>query len=318
MTMSDEHPHPWTTDPTWQESVAAWFHDAERGIGGWLRWGVHPALGFGRFNVFVFADDGLRFRRVDERVPIEVGVEPPAELRVARCIADVDANGRPRLRWDEPECAGSLAFEGFYPPQGWGSSQAASEIDAAVNAGHLECSGLLRGALRLDDRELQIEALAHRDRSWGPRHLEAVHTHRMMSGTTGPELSFAATQLQLVDGTVHAAGFLARDGVVEELADAEILATLHLDGVSVASGRCRAVLDDGREVVIDAETIDGQLTPFDDYLTTDHVARARSDDLVGFCDVEITNNPRAGSAMPRFVQYAADGDGLSRRPPPPR
>jgi hypothetical protein len=66
-------------------------------------------------------------------------------------------------------------------------------------------------------------------------------------------------------------------------------------------------------LTIACETIEGFLNPHDDYLCSEHISVARCGDLIGFCDNELTNNPRLGLAQPAFPQYVTAGDGLSDR-----
>lgn len=305
----DELTHHWGDDPHWQESVCAWFWDPSAAVGGWFRWGWHPNAGHGRVQLFAFDADGTRYRHVDQRAPIDPA--PGGDLELAGCRASVD-DGSPTFRWERPECAADLRFEGFHDPQGWGTSEGAAAIDAALNSGHLECSGQVRGNLRLGDRTVTVDALAHRDRSWGPRRLDAVVSHQMVSGTCGPELSFATTVVFLANGERVAAGFVARDGDISPVRDVEVLATWLADGVSLHHAETTVTLESGEVLEVDATPVSGQLTPWDHYLTTDHVSVARVGGRTGMCDVELTNNPRLGVADPPFVLRAAHGEGLEQ------
>ena len=93
-----------------------------------------------------------------------------------------------------------------------------------------------------------------------------------------------------------------------------LLPSIHIDGYSVESGRAFIRLADRTRLEIVCETIDGFLNPHDEYLCSEHISIARCGDLVGFCDNELTNNPRLGLAFPLFPLYVTDGDGLSDQP----
>ncbi|MBA2281972.1 MAG: hypothetical protein H0W25_12185 [Acidimicrobiia bacterium] len=261
--------------------------------------------------VFAYDNDGQRFRRVRERVPThQVRFD---RLAVGTGWAGV-TDGAVAYRWEEPECGASLGFEPFYEPVGFGISADEADLQRSVYAGHLECSGRLKGTLRIGDRSIEIDALGHRDRSWGPRRVASVLTNRMFTGTMGPALSFAAIEIR-TDAAVNRHGFVARHGVVTPCEDLVILPSIGLDGYSVDGGTCHLRLAGGEVLRITAETVDGQLTPFDDYLCSEHLSIARCGDLVGMCDNELTNNPRLGTATLPFVDHVAAGDGLSLRPP---
>jgi len=296
-------------DPSWQESVAVWFFDEKIDVGGFFRFGAHANEGYGRCNLFAFRESVHRFRAVDERVSIERAVAG-SDLVVGTFRAGVDGDTA-HFAWHEPDCEAELRFAGFYPRQGFGGrAEDDDHLQHDVYSGHLECSGQLTGMLRLGAETHHVDALCHRDRSWGPRRIDAIHTNRMFTGTVGPALSFALNVIQTVDGTVSQVGYVVRDGTVEQLDRFEILPSIRLDGYSVASGTCRVLLASGDELTLEATTIAGQLTPFDEYLCSDHISRVRCGELTGFCDNELTNNPRLGTAMPKFLLEVDGGEGL--------
>ena len=310
LTSTDDLAHDHDGGDAWQESVAVWFFDDTTGVGGFFRIGSHPTQGFGRVNLFTFREGVHRFRRVDERVPLGDWAGAGSDLVVGTARAGVDGEDVV-FSWRDHDCDADLRFSGFYPRQGFGGRAADdAHLQADVYTGHLECSGRLVGRVRLGDETTAVDALCHRDRSWGPRRIDAIHTNRMFTGTTGPELSFACNEIQTVDGTVSQVGFVVRDGTVEQYSGFELLPSIRLDGYSVVSGTCRITLESGEELLLSAETVAGQLTPYDGYLCSEHISRVRCGDLVGFCDNELTNNPRLGREEPRFLIDVDGGDGL--------
>lgn len=306
--------HTWdASDRRWQESVAVWFHDREAGAGGFFRFGLHPIEGIGRANMFAFFEDGQRFRRVVAGVPVDVVAGEP--MRVGSCVVDVDGDWQLRYSWSEPECEATLTMiEHFYGEHGFAGS-GDDALGGLIYGGHLESSGVLTGTIRIGDRVKDVRALVHRDRSWGPRDMAPVVTNRMMTGTFGIDLSFALNTVVLTGGTIANVGFVARDGVVEDVTDFVLLPSIHLDGYSVEAGTAIVRLPSGERLTITCETIEGFLNPHDEYLCSEHISTAWCDGRVGFCDNELTNNPRLGTAMPPLVQYVTDGDGLSERIP---
>jgi hypothetical protein len=133
----------------------------------------------------------------------------------------------------------------------------------------------------------------------------------------GPELSFALNTIGLIDGQVANVGFVVRDGRIEDVQEFVILPSIHLDGYSVETGTALVRLSSGDVIEITCRTVEGFLHPFDDYLCSEHVSVASCGDLVGFCDNELTNNPRLGSALPPHPLHVASTDGLSDCPPRP-
>jgi hypothetical protein len=317
MTLSarDDLLHHADDDPTWQESVAVWFFDEETDVGGFFRLGAHLNQAFGRSNLFAFREGVHRYRKIDERVPLEPG-SAGSDLVVGTARAGIEGDDV-QFAWREPECDADLRFAAFYPRQGFGGrSEDDAHLQHDIYSGHLECSGRLTGTIRLGDETHDVDALCHRDRSWGPRRIDAIHTNRMFTGTVGPALSFALNVIQTVDGTASQVGYVVRDGIVEQLDRFEILPTIRLDGYSVAGGTCRVRLASGEELWFEATTVAGQLTPFDEYLCSDHISRVRCGALSGFCDNELTNNPRLGTAAPKFLLEVDGGTGLRPFPEP--
>ncbi|MEM7141413.1 MAG: hypothetical protein AAF548_10320 [Actinomycetota bacterium] len=308
--------HPWDAeDQLWQESVAAWFWDGESRAGGFFRFGIHPTHGVGRHNLFAFFADGDRFRRV--RSGVAIAPNPTEPLRVGSTWAGVDRDGRLQFSWAEPECEADFTMvEHFYPEHGFAGG-GDDALEGLIYGGHLESSGRITGRLRVGSIEREIDALVHRDRSWGPRDMSMVLTNRMMSGTFGAELSFALNTIVLQNGMVARVGFLARDGVIEDVEDYVILPSIHLDGYSVEAGDAYVRTKEGEQLHISCRTVEGFLNPHDEYLCSEHISIARCGDRVGFCDNELTNNPRLGHAMPPHPLYVTDGDGLSSPPARP-
>ena len=141
--------------------------------------------------------------------------------------------------------------------------------------------------------------------------MDAVVTNRMLTGTMGPELSFAAIEIQ-TDEATNRHGFVvrARRGHARARTSSS---SRRSASTATASTRawptCRLL--GGEVLTITAETVDGQLTPFDGYLCSEHLSIARCGDLVGMADNELTNNPRLGTADPPFLTHVDGGDGLS-------
>jgi hypothetical protein len=303
--------HRWDADDQhWQESVAVWFFDADTGAGGFFRVGIHPNQHYGRYNVFAFVEGRQRFRRVRGRADATpISPVPGDALTVAGCSTGIDT-----FAWDEPECSAELTMVEYFYAEHSFSGHGDDALDGLIYGGHVESSGRLAGTLRVGVDACEISALVHRDRSWGPRDMAAVMTNRMITGTMGPELSFALNSIGLVGNHTANVGYVVRNGVAEDVHDYVILPTIHLDGYSVEAGTALVRLSSGETLDITCETVEGFLNPHDDYLCSEHISTARCGDLVGFCDNELTNNPRLGSAWPPNPLYVTDVDGLSPCP----
>lgn len=311
---SSDRPHSPLDHPLWQESDCYWFWDAARGIGGFHRVGQHPNTKVGQVMLFVFEEGGQRYRHVAEHA---VGADARSGdgQRVHTSTVHALGGGAMRFGWADAECAADLRFEDpFYLPRDWSMAGHGAAARAQMNAGgHLECSGRLRGTLRIGTRELTVDALAHRDRSWGPRDVSRVAQHRMCTGTVGRAFSFAAFTLAFKPAGRHAAGFVVRDGVHEDVTGVRVLATLDNDGLTAVGGETQLTLASGERIVVPCTARQSFLHVTHGYVATDAISTFRHGDEAGFCDLEIANNPHHGTHVPGSAEVNAVcvTDGLS-------
>jgi hypothetical protein len=310
-----DRPHTPLPHPLWQESDCYWFWDAAQGVGGFQRIGQHPNTGSGHVMLFVFEEGGERYMHYGMH-PVGPAHRDDSGQRVASSSAQALGNARMRYRWNEADCEGDLVFEdAFYAPRDWSRAGHGTAVREKMNAGgHLECSGRIRGRLRIGARALSVDALAHRDRSWGPRDTTVVVQHRMFSGTLGPELSFACFSLALRNGARHQAGFVVRNGAEDDIRDARLIATLDDDGLSVLGGEARLTLVSGETLSVPCRARQGFLSVTDGYVSTDSIASLTYAGRTGFCDLEVANNPLRGTHVPALgeARLLCVQPGLSR------
>jgi hypothetical protein len=292
-------PHAPLAHPLWQESDCYWFWDARQRVGGFHRIGQTPASARGHVMLFVFAEGGERYMRYDTP-PITPADRDARGQRVGNSHAAALGNARMAYGWNEADCDGALVFdEAFYAPRDWSRSGHGVGARERMNAGgHVECSGRIRGKLRIGQQHYAIDALAHRDRSWGPRDGSVVAQHRMFSGSVGPALSVACFSLALRNGQRHAAGFIVRDGVEEDIAQIRIIASLDTDGLTALGGEARLILASGETLALPCRARQGFLSVTQGYVSTDSIASLRHAGHDGFCDLEIANNPLRGTHVP--------------------
>lgn len=298
---ADDRPHAPLDDARWQESDCLWFADWNAGLTGFFRIGQNPAQGTGAVLAYVARMDGPDWRGCFTSP--DRGRDDHGQ-RVGAAHAEARAPQVMRYRWADAACSADVTFaDSFYEPRGWAKDASASGLNDTINSqGHLECTGRLTGSVTLNGEEVAIDALAHRDRSWGVRDIAMVRQHRMCTGTFGPGLSFATTVLQLANGHYHKAGFVVRDGVEEDIADVDILALVDADGVTVRGGQCRIMLGSGERLEIDCETVGGFAHIYgDSYLTSENLSVARwtgpEGVQTGFCDLECSINAQAGTGL---------------------
>jgi hypothetical protein len=168
--------------------------------------------------------------------------------------------------------------------------------------GHLECSGRVRGVVDIGGRAYEINALAHRDRSWGARDNSKVslHRYRMFSGTVGPELSFASFLLDLRNGPPMVAGFVVRDGIDHDVRDLRVLTTFDADGLSPIGATALLTLETDEIVRVQCAGVQGFMTPVPEAeaVSSDTIATIDHHGTTGFCDLELSTNPGRGTYLP--------------------
>lgn len=311
----------------WQESDCYWFYDRQQGVGGFHRIGQRPNQGKGQLILFAFKEGGERFLmraegRADGEGEIALTPESRQENRqmVGTHTAEALGDGRMRFTWDEPDCAADVEFyESFHTPRNWSKTGHSDEFMNNLNPdGHLECSGKLRGTIRIGSESYDIDALCHRDRSWGFRDTgrASLHRYRMFSGTVGPELSFASFLLDLKDGPKMVAGFVARHGVEHDIRDLRVMTTLDSDSFTPLGAVAVLTLENGEEIRIESEAVQGFMTPVLEAgsAVLDHISTFTYEGKTGFLDLEMCNNPGRGTYVPRQedVTFTAIDQGLSK------
>jgi hypothetical protein len=323
-----DSPHTPGQNQFWQESDCLWYYDDNTGIGGFYRLGQRPNEKTGQVTCFAFAKDGERFVHTGRaRNPNAHGGGYPigpedrwaAGHRVAGFEAGSLGDGRQYFKWDQPACAADLIFsDDYYLPRGW-PGKAEGWMNNLNPEGHLEVGGRLRGEMRIGHRTYQIDALAHRDRSWGYRDNSRaqMHRYRMFTGTCGPAMSFATFHMDIEGAGLMQSGFVVRNGVESEVIDQRVFMTVDRDNVTTTDSRVVLTLKGGEKLRFRCETVQGFLTPVPEASTpwiADNISKVTYEGLTGFCDMEIGVNPGRGRYTPTQadVTLLAVDEGLSR------
>lgn len=303
----DDCPHPDDGQDEFQESALFVWHDIETGVGGFWRLGQEVVRGqqnscFGVFS----ARDGLRFRSNVTGVPMAPGDRSEThmgcgpELRV-----DLDSL---RIRSDFADCEIDISFADFIPRYDWYTL-----LGRRTHANnHFETSGSVKGTVRIGDREVQIDGMGYRDRSWGPRHWHDIRSTRWWPCVFGPDLTIFTLSAVTPDGS-GVQGFMVKDGVPQTLRDVSTLATLDWDAISPVSGEGRFTLADGTHGIVHHEATDGIVLHVRGYTAVESIGIARYGDRIGMSNYEVCTNPTSGSEPPVLTLRANNGDGLSRR-----
>jgi len=326
-------PHTPGPEEHWQESDCLWYYDDDTGVGGFYRVGQRPNMKTSQISFFAFARDGERFVHTGEahNPKLHGGAYPmgPEDRwetghRANGFEAGSLGDGRQYFKWDKPETAANLIFsDDFYTPHNW-PSKSDDWMDNLNPDGHLEVGGMLRGEIRIGKKTYNINAMAHRDRSWGARNnaKTQMHRYRMFSGTCGPKLSFATFHMDIEGAGLMVSGLVVRDGKVHEVADQRVFMTVDRDNISTTGSTVFLTLKNGEVLRFTCKTVQGFLTPVPEAATpwiADNISIVECEGLKGFCDMEIGVNPGRGSYKPTQddVTLLAVDEGLSKFIPYP-
>lgn len=286
----------------WQESDWLSCYDADQGVGVIFRLGQRPDRGEGQPSLFTFAMDGKRFllpeyggMGTDCKITIEDRWE--SGCQVSGHKVEALGGGEMLFCWNYPESSGNLRFqEQIYLPRDWSRSGKHKKVVVDMNAdGHLECSGRVRGELRIADKKYQLDCFGHRDRSWGERDSYVTRMHRCLSawGSIGEELSFAAALMEFENGRSVATGFVVRNGVEEDLCTLNLLTTMDGDMATPLAGKILIGLESAEQITVDCDLKQafGGFSPGSTFAALGVVHYAGQ---AGFCCYSVISNTSRG------------------------
>lgn len=300
-------------DQWWQDSVFLTWYARAAGIGGVFRIGHEPNFGGGISTLWfgLVTDSGTRYRR--NVVSALTAEDFPADgfgAMSGRYQQTFD--GRMHYRAHDEDLFLDLTVDDFYPRTDFFPPDAGT-VSQDFASSHYECSGRISGIVRLAGRDHEVDGLCHRDHSWGTRRWDTLLNHRWMPGTFGPELSFGSIAWHGVDGSLRQFGYLVRDGEVV-IADAvDMAVTIEADGTTCRAGTTVWTLPGGERLTIAAAPYDGVISEHHGVGVVDSICELERNGVSGFCDLEISTNPRHGALPIRTAVRAVNVDGLSHR-----
>ncbi|HEX9684073.1 MAG TPA: hypothetical protein VGA13_13395 [Acidimicrobiales bacterium] len=317
MTNDDGHeprrPREVGPEPLWNESMYVFWRDESARVSGWTRIAQQPNAGAtSTFACVALHDDGGRFRMLD--------------------LGDYRDGYRDHGRWSglgqqwwweddvlrishqSDDCSYDLSWSGFYEPVDFHALMATFVEDLGeINAHHVEQSGSVSGRVHIGDREIDIDALGHRDHSWGHRDTGSMLTSRWMIGTVGPDLSWSGVTVLKSDGALIRTGFVVRGGEVTPMTGVEVNLDTKEDGLSYVRGEATFGLVDGSSLAVTlTDVTPGGILEVPPWLGLEASAVATIEGRHGVGNCEVSNNITGGStAPPVLVTGGATTNGLA-------
>jgi hypothetical protein len=301
-------------DEWWQDSAFMVFNARDAGIGGVIRIGHEPNHGGGIVSLWfgLVTKDGTRYRR-----------------NTTNALGDADRldngfgalDGRYKITHDgehvhysvdDEDCRVELTVNDFYPRTDFFPSSAGSLVDDFASS-HFECSGAVSGTIELDGRTYEVDGLCHRDRSWGLRKWDTLLNHRWVPGTIGPELSFGCISWHAVDGTIRQYGYVVRDGEVVYADEIDVVVHMEADGFTHRGGVATWTFAGEEPFVLAVKPYDAVVFEHHGVGDVESFCEIEIDGKPGFCDMEVSTNPRRGTGPITAALKATNVDGVSRR-----
>jgi len=306
---ADNHPHPPGPALSWQESALYCWYDRTAGLGGFLRLGQE--VNAGALNCcFGLFDDEQRFRANVSGVPMVRSDRGDTHMAWGQHIRiDLDTNA---ITADFPDCEARLRFDDFFPAYDYAGLVGGPPLPDGTPH-HLEVGGRLTGTVRLGDREIAVDALGYRDRSWGPRNWAIMRSTRWWPCVFGPDLTIHVLGCVMAPGTLLRCGYVMRNRTPLAIAESDILVTTGTDAISPISGASRLVLENGETLELSCEVRDGIVLHARGYTAVESIGVARLGDRIGMSNLEVCTNPTGGHEPPIITTGANNGLGLSRR-----
>ena len=311
---ADEHPHPPGTAKNYNESMYFNVFDPKGMAGGWFRIGNRPNEGYAEVSVCLYLPDGrvgFMFGRPaisgNERMEaggLSVEVVEPFKHLTVRYNGEVLLLERPHEMADpkaafrnnpKVPCAIELNYEGVSPMFGGETVRedgSALEIDPEKSfaKAHYEQHCAARGVITVGDERFEIDGFGLRDKSWGPRHWQAIEWYRWCPMNFGRDFGMMLSTIGDGQGGVRQGGMVFRDGVYDLITTCEIDSDWDENGYQTAL-RSRIRTESGKAYEVTGEVM--SLIPLRNRRTTadgaelttritEGMTRYRCGDLVGY------------------------------------
>jgi hypothetical protein len=243
---ADELPHDPGLAKNYNESMYFNVIDPQRRIGGWFRIGNRPNENYAEVSVCLYLPNGriaFAFGRptIEGNAEMNAGglkievIEPFKRLKVtysgkALLLDRPFEMADPRKAYREnpsAPCEVELEFTGLSPMYGGETVRvdgAPLEIDPEKSfaKAHYEQHCAAKGEFRVDGETFEISGYGLRDKSWGPRHWQAIEWYRWCPMNFGPDFGMMLSVIGDGNGGARQGGMVFRDGVYDLISECRI------------------------------------------------------------------------------------------------
>lgn len=326
-TLADEGVHPVGNDnPDWSESFFFSFYDDAAGIGGAFRVGHELNLGTAIVWYGIMSAEGWRYLhngqdyRYTDDDRTEHGFGVSWENGSSHLVFDENGIGTFTARCDDTEI--DLRIENYHPMSPmWpiGEDGIHSHVEQTMAFGHYEGSGRATGTVKAKGQTFEVDALCHRDHSWGPREWKGFTGHRWIVGGLGEDLSFSGLIAitsggDEATGGVVQGGFVARGQDIDFMNHVDCILYLEPDNLTYRGGNATFHTASGDVIRLELEPVNAvQFTARSRYyMETAQLCRATDDQgRTGYTYLEASLNTRLGQFPVQHLISATIQEGYS-------
>lgn len=254
----DEYPHDPGEAKNYNESMYFNVFDPKTKAGGWFRIGNRPNEQYAEISVCIYLPDGriaFMFGRpaIAGNAELAAGglkvevVEPFKTLKVTysgkallleRPLEMADPKAAYRNNPSVP-CTVDLDYEGVSPMYGGETVKAdGSPLDIdpekSFAKAHYEQHCAARGAITVGEERFEISGFGLRDKSWGPRHWQAIDWYRWCPMNFGRDFGMMLSTIGDGKGGVRQGGMVFRDGIYDLIEECVIDSDWDANGYQTA------------------------------------------------------------------------------------
>lgn len=223
----------------------------------------------------------------------------------------VDFDGTAQIKADFPDCEANLRFVDFHPRFDYQSiAVAGGSMEGSGH--HFEVAGRMTGTIRIGDREITVDALGYRDRSWSIRDWTWMRGTRWWPCVFGPDLSTHVVHVARKGGILKA-GYIWRDGTTIPLADSDVLVGLESDAMTPRNGQGVLHLTNGETLNISCDRADAIMMHVRGYTAVETLGTATLNGRYGMSNLEVSTNASGGNFEPVCSLGSNMINGLSER-----
>jgi hypothetical protein len=244
MEPQDEYMHALEEASNFNESMYFNVYDPAREIGGFLRLGNRANEGYAELTTCMYLPDGrvaFTYNRpkIDSNDAFDAGgtkfdvITPFEELRTRYdgklCMLDEPLQmAHPREAFTENpwvEANIDLTHYGVSPMYGGepvNDDGSPLSADNGFARGHYEQHMAVKGTIKVDNEEWEVDGFGLRDHSWGPRFWQAPWWYRWLTANFGKDFGFVVSIIAGRDGSRRYGGMVLRDGKYEHITNATI------------------------------------------------------------------------------------------------